>query len=238
MSTSTGVGAGTAPAGAPSPTGVPSPARPGVPSAAAPRRLSRPRWLDPRIIIGLLLVIASVVVGAKVLGADRQTTGVWSASRALAPGTVLAVGDLVNVEVNLGATAGAYVGSADDMTGRILDRVLSPGELLPVDAVAAAAPDQRLLTIGVAPSDMPAGVTHGSVVDLYLVRGGDAGDPEATAVRVGTTITVQSVSGPSSGGLSGAGSSKSQVTVQLPADAADGLLKQLVTGHVQLLLHV
>lgn len=232
MSTSTGVGAGTASAGAPSSV------RSGVPSAPVPRRLSRPRWLDPRIVIGLLLVIASVVVGAKVIGADRQTTGVWSASRALAARTVLAADDLVSVEVNLGGTAPTYVGSVDDMTGRILDRALSPGELLPVGAVAATEQDQRLLTIGVAPSDMPAGVTHGSVVDLYLVRGGDAGGDEASAVRVGTAITVQSVSGPSSGGLSGAGSSESQITVQLPADAADSLLKQLVTGRVQLLLHV
>lgn len=231
MSTSQGDRAVVASAGAPS-------ARSGVASAPSPRRLSRPRWLDPRIIIGLLLVIASVVVGAKVLGADRQTTGVWSASRPLSAGTVLAAGDLVSVEVNLGGTAERYVGSADEMAGRVLDRKLLPGELLPVGAVTAPVAGQRMLTIGVAPADMPPGVTHGSVVDLYLVRDGDSGAQQtASAERVGTAITVQSVSGPSSGGLSGAGSSDSQVTVQLPADAADTLLKQLVTGSVQLLLH-
>lgn len=230
MSTSQGDRAVVASAGAPS-------ARSGVASAPSPRRLSRPRWLDPRIIIGLLLVIASVVVGARVLGADRQTMGVWSASGPLAAGTVLAAGDLVSVQVNLGASAGGYVGSSNEVNGRVLDRALSPGELLSVDAVAAAAPEQRLMTIPVAQSDMPAGVTHGSVVDVYLVRGGETGERVATAARVAEGITVQSVSGPSSGGLSGAGSNKSQVTVQLPADVADGLLKQLVTGRVQLLLH-
>lgn len=231
MSTSTGTGPGAASAVAP------AAARAAGSAAPVPRRLSRPRWLDPRIVIGLLLVIASVVVGAKVIGSDRQTTGVWSASRPLSAGTVLTAGDLVSVEVNLGGTAGKYVGSADDMTGRVLDRVLSPGEILPVAAVTAPPAGQRMLTIGVAPADMPPGVTHGSVVDLYLVLDGGSGTGTASAVRVGTAITVQSVSGPSSGGLSGAGSSDSQVTVQLPAAAADDLLKQLVTGSVQLLLH-
>src|ERR1700712_4599151 len=99
--------------------------------ARAPRRLSRPRWMDPRVIAGILLVIASVVVGSRVIAASSQTTPLWAATRAISVGTVLAAGDLEPVDVNLGATGTRYVGMGSDPVGRVVNVAVGPGELIP-----------------------------------------------------------------------------------------------------------
>lgn len=44
-----------------------------VPTSPAARRLASPRWLDGRLVLGVLLVLASVLVGARLLSsADRS----------------------------------------------------------------------------------------------------------------------------------------------------------------------
>ncbi len=55
-----------------------------LPPAPTPRRMSRPKWLNVRVVGGILLVIAAVVIGARVIGASSQTTAVWAAERDLA----------------------------------------------------------------------------------------------------------------------------------------------------------
>ena len=50
------------------------------------------------------------------------------------------------------------------------------------------------------------------------------------AALIGRDLTVQSVSAPASGGLSGATSNRYQLSVLLPADVADKLVRVLPTG--------
>src|SRR5687768_14738118 len=44
-----------------------SPPRSAVPPSPTARRLALPRWLDTRLVLGVLLVLVSVLVGARVL---------------------------------------------------------------------------------------------------------------------------------------------------------------------------
>ena len=89
----------------------------------------------------------------------------------------------------------------------------------------------RIVAIGVEPGNMPPGVAHGSTIDLYLTTGGAAGSAaQAKTELVGRDITVQSVTAPASGGLSGATSNRYQLSVLLPADVADKLVRILPTG--------
>src|SRR5690242_10075631 len=80
-----------------------------LPPAPAPRRLSRPKWFNVRVVGGILLVIAAIVIGARVMAAGAQTAPVWAAERGLAAGTVIGAGDLTAVEVNLGDNSAAYL---------------------------------------------------------------------------------------------------------------------------------
>ena len=53
----------------------------GLPTASdvpAALRGQRPAWRDPRLWIGIVLVAASVVVGARVLAAADDTVQVWA----------------------------------------------------------------------------------------------------------------------------------------------------------------
>lgn len=201
------------------------------PHAPTPKRMSKPRWLNARVIGGLVLVIGSVVLGARVIGASSQTTTVWAAGDDLAAGTVLAIDDLVGVEVNLGDTAGHYLapGSASPV-GMTMVRPVRNGELLAAAAVEPVATG-RVVAIGVQPQHMPPGVTHGSVIDLYLTTGGVAGGAQASTTElIGRDITVQAVSAPAAGGLSGATSNRYQVSALLPAEQADALVRTLPKG--------
>ena len=43
----------------------------------APRRVRPPRWLDLRLVLGVLLVLASVLLGARIVSAADVTVPVW-----------------------------------------------------------------------------------------------------------------------------------------------------------------
>ncbi|MDQ2847140.1 MAG: hypothetical protein M3Y77_12490 [Actinomycetota bacterium] len=210
---------------------------PAVPAAPTPRRLTRPRWLDPRIIVGLLLVIAAVVVGAKVIGSSKQTTPVWAAAHALAAGTVLTASDLVPVDVNLGGSINGYLDAGTVAAGQVLNRQIGLGELVPAGALAKFPSGTRFIAISVDGEDMPPGVVHGSKIDLYLSVGGHSSSSAGARTEIAAKqVTVQSVTAPASGGLSGASSSKYQLALLMDAKAADALIRQLPTGTPVILL--
>ena len=196
-----------------------------------PRRLSRPKWFNVRVVGGILLVIAAIVVGARVMAAGSQTAPVWAAERELAAGTVIGPGDLAAVEVNLGDHSGAYLSPSDaSPIGMTLAVPLAPGELLAGSAVQESG-GGRVIAVTVAPEHMPPGVAHGSMIDLYLTREATPGSAEsATTELIGRDLTVQTVTAPATGGLSGATSNRYQVSVLLPAATADKLVKVLPTG--------
>ena len=203
-----------------------------TPEAPKPRRMSRPSWLDPRIIGGLVLVIAAVVIGARVIGSSQHTTPVLSAAHDLAEGTVLTATDVVTVEVNLGDGTGMYLSADSVVAGRALQEQVRSGELVPAGALGDPLTG-RVLVVPVASERMPPGVGHGSVIDIYLITG----DGEnAVTTPLAQQVTVQSVSNPSSGGLSSAGLSQYQVAVLLPADRADTLVRKLPTGDALVVL--
>src|SRR3954447_20447425 len=97
----------------------------------SPRRVRTPRWLDLRLVLGVLLVLGSVLLGARVVSAAHATVPVWSAAGDLAAGTVLTKDDLVAVDVRLDDAAAAYLSTTTRPAGRTLSRAVSAGELLP-----------------------------------------------------------------------------------------------------------
>lgn len=204
----------------------------GPQAAPVPRRSTRPRWLDVRVIGGLVLVIAAVVVGARVIGSSSHTTPVWAATKSLAAGTVLTAADLEPIDVNLGDDGSRYIAAGSgskSVVGSSLANPVGQGEMLPLTAVQPAAAG-RIVVIGVAPDRMPPGVGHGSVIDLYLTSGGTTSSADVKTDLISAGITVQSVSAPASGGLSGATSNRYQIAVLVPAALADVLVKTLPKG--------
>lgn len=201
-----------------------------------PRRLTTPRWLDPRIVGGILLMVVAVVVGSRVVAASSQTAPIWSATRPLAVGTVLAAGDLEAVDVNLGDAGARYVGAGADPIGREVSVPLQPGELVPAAALADPV-SARVVVVPVPADKFPPDVDHGSVIDLYLsTESLSGGTTTVDTELLEAGLTVQSVTAPSSGGLSGASATQFQVAVRVDAATADRLVRTLPQGEAVVVL--
>ncbi len=201
-----------------------------MPDPPKPRRMARPRWLDFRVIGGVLLLVSSVVVGVRVISASSRTSPVWVAAHDLAAGTVLASGDVVAAQVNLGERGESYLDASSPLAGRMLNRSVRGGELVPVSVVEPVG-DGRVVSIAVMPERMAPDVAHGSVIDLYLTSGRTAlsgGEVRTWLLQSG--VTVQSVTAPASGGLSAATSSRYQVALMLSPLDADALVRDLAAG--------
>jgi hypothetical protein len=208
----------------PTAPGAAAPGSAGPVPGQAPRRVRPPRWLDLRLVLGVLLVLGSVLLGARVVTAADATVPVWSAAGDLAAGTVLTAGDLVAVDVRLDDVAGAYLATSTRPEGRTLARAVRGGELLPRTALDEPA-ELVQLALPVQAGYVPPGLDRGQVVDVYAVA-----DPAAGATVAGDGVTlvvaaapVQAISGRTEGVLSTA-TTTVQVVVSVPADRAPAVL--------------
>lgn len=132
------------------------------------KRTRRRVWADPRFMIGLVLVLASVAgVAAIVVRAERTTT-VYAAVDALIVGERIHAADLTRLNVRLDGAADLYLTPARvPAEGVLVTRTVVAGELVPASAVGQV--DGELVTsLVVTLRGMLAGsVTAGSVVDVW-----------------------------------------------------------------------
>ncbi len=209
---------------------------PDLPSPTAPR-LSRPRWLDLRLCLGLLLVLASVVVGARVLGSTKDSVSVWSVRHDLAPRTVLTAADLEVRVVRVPGGAAHYVHADRSPTGLITTRRIGSGELLPVSAVVSGSlRDFREVPLAV-DAVAARGLDEHSVVDIYVIARASAGAPAPDATSTGSVFPVlrsATVVARQDQGRGLGASSSVAVTVLVPSDAVGRLVAAAAHGDVQL----
>ncbi|MCA1823299.1 MAG: RcpC/CpaB family pilus assembly protein [Mycobacteriales bacterium] len=165
-----------------------------VPSPRA-SRLRQARWTDVRFLGGVLLVLASVVLGARVVGAADRSTLVYAARRALPPGYQLGAGDLVPSRVRLfgQSLADRYVAVGREPVGYVVLRDVLPGELVPRSAIATpdGAPPVRYVSVAVDRAHALGGdVEVGDRVDILATYGG-AGQPSVTRVVAAGVAVVR-----------------------------------------------
>ncbi|MGI8695234.1 MAG: SAF domain-containing protein [Mycobacteriales bacterium] len=181
------------------------------------RRLSTPSWLDLRLVIGILMVLVAVIVGARVVaGADRSTT-VWSLSRPVSAGTVLTRADLGQARVRFYDNASSYLSTAAAPTGKVVTRDLAAGDLLPRSALRSR-PAGVLLPLGVASGSYPRSLGAGDRIDVFAASSSatSGGDKEYRLVLI--DVTVQSIDAGGTGFASA--SDNVQILVQVkPEDA-------------------
>jgi hypothetical protein len=196
-----------------------------TPGGPAPRRVRPPRWLDLRLVLGVLLVLGSVLLGARVVTAADATVPVWAAAGDLAAGTVLAESDLAAVSVRLDDVAGRYLATSTRPEGRVLGRAVRAGELLPRSALEEATGLVQL-ALPVQAGYVPPSLTRGQVVDVYAVADPVVGATARTGGDVDLVVSaapVQAVTGRGDGVLSTA-TTTVQVVVAVPAEDADDVL--------------
>lgn len=200
------------------------------------RRLERPRWLDPRLAVGVALVLVSVAVGAKVVGDAERGELVWAASRDLPAGTTLRVDDLQATSVRLAGSTGAYVdaGTAPP-SGYVLVRDVTVGELVPAAAVAPAEQEtpRRLVSVPVDVHHFPVGLGRGHRVDVYVTTAQGAGAVTSTEPDL---VLADAAVAEVAGASSGFGPSGGSVGIVLEVAAADAaaVVAAVGTGTIQL----
>ena len=193
---------------------------PPVPLAS---RLAAPSWLNTRVVLGLLLVLVCVVLGARLFASADASQSVWVATRDLAPGTTLSEGDLEQGRVRLFDNGARYlVASAPKPVGYVLTRGVGADELLP--ALGLRRPDElarplRDVSVPVEAGHLPGDLQTGQQVDVYVTAGSAAATP---------------ADAPSSGGqASGARSSDGQGST---GQAPTGQGSELGSGATRLVL--
>lgn len=188
-------------------------------------RLRAPSWRDPRLLVGVLLVLASVVAGTLVVRAADDTVPVWAAARTLAPGEAIDPGDLAVVRVRLEQGTAGYLPAAQDPSsgGSVVLRGVGAGELVPAAAVGSAAALERR-PVGVpVEGPLPGGTGAGSLVDVW-VSAAEGGGVFAAPQRLAASAEVAELSRPE-GTLGGSGATT--VHVLLPDAELRDLLDAL-----------
>ncbi len=216
------------------------PLAPPTPPAGAPspRRVRPPRWLDLRLLLGVLLVLGSVLLGARVVSSADATVPVWAVTGDLAAGTELAADDLVAVDVRLDDAAAAYLSTGTRPEGRTLARAVRSGELLPRSALEEPA-ELVQVALPVQAGYVPPGLERGRLVDVYAVAdpaAGAVGVADGSVTPVVLRAPVQALSGRTDGVLSSPTTSV-QVVVSVPADEAADVLAAIGGRPLVLVVH-
>lgn len=160
-----------------------------VTSSPAGRRVQRPRWRDTRLLLGVLLILVSVVVGARFVSGATRTSQWLSVTRSLPAGHVLVAADLAPVKAHLAEAAGRhyFTAAAPALAGRTLSRPLGSGELLPADALrSGSVAASRVVPLLVKAGRLPV-LAAGDHVDVY-VRSQVAGAASGREIRVLTDV--------------------------------------------------
>lgn len=196
--------------------------------APAARRLTRPSWKDARLLIGILLVLLSVIIGALAFRAADDRVGVWAASTALTPGESITADDLTRVDVQLGDGAARYLSSEQALPeGAVIDRELRAGELLPRSAIVSPLDlEVQRVPVRVDPVSL-SNLTKGSRVTVLapVVQTSSDGRPSRerpTYEVFARRVTVYALP-KSSGGVMGTGNGSAAILV-VPKDLVADLL--------------
>lgn len=159
-----------------------------VGKARPPRRI----WFDPRLTIGIILVIVSVVGVYGIVQASDRSVFVYSTASELSPGDRIYAGDLDVASVRLGEVGDRYLREGDVPTdGLLVTRAVSAGELVPASAVGSGA-SIRVASVVVAVSgQLSRSIVPGAVVDVWSSAQTDDRRFGPPAVLVGSATVVR-----------------------------------------------
>lgn len=170
----------------------------GTPDPPSAVRATTPGWRDPRLWIGVAIVAASVIAGARIVGAADDSVAVWGVTGDLGAGDTVTADDLVAHRVRFvdPRHLRSYFTADEALPADVrLTRSVGAGELLPRAAVGPAEAAGTLqLPVAVDPALVPPSVRSGAVVDVHLTGtapGGGAAVPDRArgrAVLTGVTV--------------------------------------------------
>jgi hypothetical protein len=195
---------------------------PSSPPAARPHRAW---WRDMRVVAGVVLIVVSMLAGARLLAGGSDTVSAWQATRNLSVGAVLGADDVVAVSLPAGL-GGAYAEGAT-LPSAPLDRPLLTGELVPLPGESVTT-DARWVTVPIEPLHAPVDLSPGERVDVWSTEDADLGAvSRPRLVLEGALVTDVAVDGVGLGGEYG-------VVLRVAPGEASALLTAVRSGGTDL----
>jgi hypothetical protein len=175
-------------------------------------------------VLGVALVLASMLLGAKLISSARHTAPLVAARRDLAAGTVLSADDLTVVSARLPDFGrGIYATGPDELVGQRLSNPVSAGELVPLAAVDTVATNTTV-TVPLEAAAAP-DLRKGQRIELWVSVG------KCPALVLLPDVAVQAVRTDS--GAFGSGTGGQDVTISVEPPLADRVVAALAMDDAQ-----
>jgi hypothetical protein len=138
-------------------------------ATATGARLKRPSWKDPRLLVGVLLVLASVIGVISLVGSADKTTDVYAARDSIAVGEKLSQENVVLAKVRLGETEEHYLTLESGLPeGLVAVQRVGKNQLIPRDSLGKMdALDRKPVTVTIEES-LPDQAVAGTRVDVWV----------------------------------------------------------------------
>lgn len=142
-----------------------------VSTTSAGARLKKPSWKDPRLLVGLLLVLASVVGVVSLVGAADRTTDVYVSRQAIAVGERLTSDNTARAKVRLGELEEHYItGEAGLPEGLVAVQRIGKDQLLPKESLGKPDELDRKPVAITIDEPLPDQARAGSRVDVWVAQ--------------------------------------------------------------------
>lgn len=153
---------------------------------------ARRTWFDPRVAIGVALVVVSVLGVVGVVAASDRTEVVYVAAEPLAAGSRVTAADLSPAHVRLGSAISLYLAGPVPSDGYVVTRSVAAGEMVPVSALGRTAGASTAAMVLTLTGQLPSSVVAGSDVDLWAApkTATTAYGPPQVLVNAATVVRI------------------------------------------------
>lgn len=158
------------------------------------RRLRKPGWRDPRLIVGILLVVVAVAGVLTLLSLQNKTVPVYVANQDISMGEKIESSGLDVVDVRLDSVQDQYLTAqeapAEDLQANTLIR---SGELVPLASIGGRDPqDRKPLSVELS-RDLPVAVAVGTRVDVWSAERGENSTTYEEPKKLLETVEVSAI---------------------------------------------
>lgn len=188
-----------------------------------------PSWFDLRLVLGILLVLVSVLVGARIVASADHSVRVWAVTADFAAGTLLTAEDVHPVRVRLLDNADRYLAVASSPAGKTLIRGLGKNELLPQSALVDE-PCGSVVSLPVNAAHVPASIAKGQRVDVYATGKQENSGETNPVVQ---SVTVQAVQRPKGSLVSAA---EVSLIIRVPSDRVGAVIGALRGSEIDVVI--
>lgn len=140
-----------------------------IDGASAAARLKRPSWKDPRLLVGILLVLASVAGVISLVGSADRTTEVYAARDSIGVGEMLTVDNMVRAKVRLGDIEQRYIPVEGGLPeGVVAVQRIGKDQLVPRESLGTVDALNRKPVAVTVQEALPTQAVAGTRVDVWV----------------------------------------------------------------------